>query len=268
LVFSSIMNYKFVFVVVLKTIIITVTAQTTTTTTTTTTKTTTATTTTPTTSPSDSDSIEIPPATSGVNISRKVLYMSGFGVKRAEQVEGVKRIQKLKDYSKRYKMVDILLQNLFKVLLSAKVQVIEMGYIPGEEFPEAQEHLDALGHVLENVALFGDLILRVPDVTHKLYNKKEQGEWRVAMNWGFMFANATGVFEGSHATLLHLAAQELEIIPREENYINPYREAEIKARKKEELEAEEKRKKKKEEKKKKKKAKRKGPRLGGGAGEL
>merc|ERR1712096_137565 len=148
-------------------------------------------------------------------ISRKNLYMSGFSIKRAEQIAGVKRIQSLKDYSKQYKMVEVVLNNLFKVLMNAKLVVMEMGYIPGDEFPEEQDKLDALGHVFENVALFGDLILRCPDVTRKLYNAKSKQEWRVAMNWGFMFSNETGVFDGANAKGLHLAAQKLEVIPRE-----------------------------------------------------
>jgi len=209
-----------------------------------------------------------PPAQPQPKLSRKSLYKSGFGVKRAEQVEGVKRIQKIKDYSKQYKMVHILLNNLFKVLIKAKVAVVEMGYIPGDEFPEDQDKLDNLGHVFENVALFGDLILRCPDVTHKIYNLRSNQEWKVAMNWGFMFSNETGIFEGANAKLLKLAAQELDIIPREDSYVNPYREAEIKAREKEKLKMEEKMKEQQEGKKKrKKKARKKGPRLGG-SGEL
>lgn len=201
-------------------------------------------------------------------LSRKTLYMTGFGVKRAEQIEGVKRIRKMKDYSKQYKIVNILLNNLFKVLIKAKVAVVEMGYIPGDEFPDDQDKLDNLGHVFENVALFGDLILRCPDVTHKIYNLRSNQEWKVAMNWGFMFSNESGIFEGAHAKLLNLAAQELEIIPRDESYVNPYREAEIKAREMEKLKKEQKGGDKKDKKKKKKKAKKKGPRLGGSGGEL
>lgn len=29
-------------------------------------------------------------------------------------------------------------------------------------------YFSALGHVFENVAMFGDLVLRVPDITHKV----------------------------------------------------------------------------------------------------
>jgi len=210
------------------------------------------------------DKDRIPKKQNQTNLSRKGLYKYGFDVKRAEQREGVKRIQRIKDYSKRYKMVKTLVDKMFQILMAAKVKVTEMGYIPGEEFPEEQAKLDNLGHVFENVALFGDLILRCPDVTHKLYDSNQ--EWKVAMNWGFMFSNETGIFEGVNAKLLHLAAQELEMIPNEENFLNPYKEATLKAQEIEKLKMQEEQYKRKESKKKKKKKK--GPRLGGSSGEL
>ncbi|XP_057313813.1 coiled-coil domain-containing protein 134-like [Hydractinia symbiolongicarpus] len=201
------------------------------------------------------------------SLSRKELYKYGFKVKRGEQVEGIKRILKIGDYSKRYSMVKILLEKLFKVLISAKLKVTEGGYIPGDEFPDDQEKLDDLGHVFENVAFFGDLLLRCPDITHKLYDKNQ--EWKIAMNWGVVFSNETDIFTGANAVMLNLVAQELEIIPRDENYVNPYKEANIKAEQRKKQKEEERLKQQKEESKQKKKVKkRRGPRLGGSSQEL
>ena len=41
--------------------------------------------------------------------------MYGFKIKRAEQVEGVKRIAKMSDYAKKYAMIKVLLEKMFKV---------------------------------------------------------------------------------------------------------------------------------------------------------
>lgn len=41
--------------------------------------------------------------------------MYGFKIKRAEQVEGVKRIAKMSDYAKKYTMIKVLLEKMFKV---------------------------------------------------------------------------------------------------------------------------------------------------------
>ncbi|XP_004206188.1 coiled-coil domain-containing protein 134 isoform X1 [Hydra vulgaris] len=200
-------------------------------------------------------------------LSRKELYKYGFRLKRNEQVEGVKRILMMEDELKRSAMVKILLDKIFKVVEKAKTLVEESGYVPGDEFPEDQKYLDALGNVFENVALFGDLLLRCPDITHKLYDKNT--EWRVTMNWGVVFSNESGLFDDAEK-FLNLVAQELEIIPRDPNYINPYKEATIKATQKKK-EAEENKKRKEIENKKKKKTlkkNKKGPRLGGSSGEL
>uniref|UniRef100_A0A7M6DR17 Coiled-coil domain-containing protein 134 n=2 Tax=Clytia hemisphaerica TaxID=252671 RepID=A0A7M6DR17_9CNID len=202
-----------------------------------------------------------------LNITKKELYKYGFQVKRAEQIEGVKRIMKIDNYEKQFKMVKLLVEKLFNVLSTAKVQVTEFGYIPGGEFPDDQSQLDALGRVFENVAMFGDLILRLPDITHKLYDKNQ--EWKVIMTWGVFMANESGIFEGSNEQLLDLMSQELNITPRGEDYINPYKEE---TRRKEEARKEKEKLKKERQAEQKKKAKRdkrknrKGPKLGGGGG--
>lgn len=41
--------------------------------------------------------------------------MYGFKIKRAEQAEGVKRIAKMSDYAKKYEMIKVLLEKMFKV---------------------------------------------------------------------------------------------------------------------------------------------------------
>ena len=41
--------------------------------------------------------------------------MYGFKIKRAEQVEGVKRIAKMSDYAKKNAMIKVLVEKMFKV---------------------------------------------------------------------------------------------------------------------------------------------------------
>lgn len=43
------------------------------------------------------------------------------------------------------------------------------------------------------------------------------------INWAIGFGHATGFYDSTTTELIHLASQELGIIPREENYVNPYR---------------------------------------------
>jgi len=54
-----------------------------------------------------------------------ILDKYGFQVKRAEQVEGVKRVMQINDYGKQSKMVKILVDKLFIVSISIKLYFIK-----------------------------------------------------------------------------------------------------------------------------------------------
>lgn len=149
------------------------------------------------------------------------IYRAIFKQKRAEQTLAAESILKLNDYSKQYKMVEIVLEKLFTVLEDAKVKVTASSYIPGQAFPTEKSELEALANVLENTALFGDILLRLPDITYKVYTKSR--EWELLARWSLSFCNETQIYDETDSKLLHLMAQELRLVPRDPNYINPYR---------------------------------------------
>lgn len=158
---------------------------------------------------------------STIKDTKMLVYRAVFKEKRAQQVVAADSILKLADYSKQYKMVEIVLEKLFKVLQDARVKVTESGYIPGQAFPTEQAQLEALANVLENTALFGDILLRLPNVTHEVYRKSK--EWELLARWSVSFCNETKVYDETDSKLLHLMAQELRLVPRDPNYINPYK---------------------------------------------
>jgi len=153
--------------------------------------------------------------------TKMLVYRAIFKQKRSEQTFAAESILKLGDYSKQYHMVEIVLEKLFKVLQDARIKIMESGYIPGQAFPTEQAQLEALGNVLENTALFGDILLRLPDITYKVYSKSN--EWKLLARWSVSFCNETKVYDGTDSKLLNLMAQELRLVPRDPNYINPYR---------------------------------------------
>jgi len=188
--------------------------------------------------------------------TKMLIYRAVFKQKRAEQTFAAESILKLADYTKQYKMVEIVLGKLFKVLQDGRVKITESGYIPGEAFPTDQAHLEALANILENTALFGDILLRLPDITYKVYSKSK--EWELLARWSVSFCNETQVYDETDSKLLNLMAQELRLVPRDPNYINPYRKSankeEMKTEKNKQEDVSKKSKKKKEKKKR-------GPRL-------
>ncbi|XP_060083787.1 coiled-coil domain-containing protein 134-like [Ylistrum balloti] len=192
----------------------------------------------------------------GGNLSPIDMYRSLFEKHRVMQLDAVKSIQTFGDYAQRHQLVKIMIQQLFKVLGEGKVNLTEWGYMPGDPFPVNTTIRDSMSKVLENVAMFGDLVLRLPDITHEIFDKNK--EWHLILGWGVWFCNESKIFQGNSAKLLSLMAQEVNLIPKEENYVNPFKNENMM---KEQMRFKDSKPK---SKAKKKKERKKGPRLSGG----
>jgi hypothetical protein len=64
--------------------------------------------------------------------------------------------------------------------------------------------IPALSNIAENTAFFGDLILRLPDITHNIFDRKK--DWNILLGWSIGFCNSTGLFHGNDGKLLHLVS--------------------------------------------------------------
>lgn len=60
----------------------------------------------------------------------------------------------------------------------------------------------AFSKVVENTAMFGDLVLRLPDVVHGLFDKNT--EWNSLIGWCVWFSVESKVFDGGSEKLLNL----------------------------------------------------------------
>lgn len=149
------------------------------------------------------------------------LFKKLFTRRRSEHNEAVKRIQKIESYEKRYKMLSVLVENVYNVI-DANRQFLEKGkFDPNVLFQENPEVKDALSGILENTALFGDVVLHFPDIMQRIL--KHQSTWHSLMKWSFSFVSQMRhLLDKSTFTRLHLAEQELNFIPRNSDYVNPY----------------------------------------------
>jgi len=78
--------------------------------------------------------------------------------------------------------------------------------------------------VLENVAFAGDILLRLPDISHALLRENSAGgQWRQLLEWGVLFCNDTMIFSGKQSLLLKAIAQELNLADHDPDYVNPYK---------------------------------------------
>ncbi|XP_047119610.1 coiled-coil domain-containing protein 134-like isoform X6 [Schistocerca piceifrons] len=109
-----------------------------------------------------------------------------------------------------------------RVIQNSRVTLESSGYVPGlSSFPKNEELLNALANILENTALFGDILLHLPEISTKILDSNN--EWRVMFEWSLNFANQSQLLDSSTRKLIDLVSMELNITERHPDYINPYR---------------------------------------------
>lgn len=96
-------------------------------------------------------------------------------------------------------------------------------FIPGvSDFPMDENVRDALSNIIENTAMFAELILRFPDRT--VAKLKTNNIWNVLLQWGIAYCyQVKYLLDESTIKVLSLASQELNHVPRDPGYVNPYR---------------------------------------------
>lgn len=150
------------------------------------------------------------------------IYRKLFETKRKDQMHALKNMIELNDINQQYKIIDIMLKGLFKVLEDSKSILIGADVQADGPLPHDEKLKDAYSHIVENTAFFGDVALRFPKIVHYYYDRNSN--WNNLIRWGISFCNQTGVFdEGPHTHLLNLMAQELGINEKSPDYKNPFK---------------------------------------------
>ncbi|XP_001608011.2 coiled-coil domain-containing protein 134 [Nasonia vitripennis] len=166
------------------------------------------------------------PARENLNSVNRELFKRLFVKRRKEHLEAVRNLRQMDSYERQYKMINVLADKMFDLIESKKPLL--------ENFTEADlrsvsfavdaknDVQDAISSVLENVALFGDVVLNLPDITQRIL--KTQPRWNATMRWSFDFLNRTkDLLDKSTLEMIELALQELNITDRSPNYFNPNR---------------------------------------------
>nr|XP_009663648.1 PREDICTED: coiled-coil domain-containing protein 134 [Struthio camelus australis] len=136
------------------------------------------------------------------------IYKKLFEVKRKDQMNALKNLIELNDVNQQYKIIDIMLKGLFKVLEDSRAVLIAADVPPDGPFPQDEKLKDAYSHVVENTAFFGDVVLRFPKIVHHYFDRNSN--WNNLIRWGIGFCNLTGVFEqGPHSQVLGLVRPSL-----------------------------------------------------------
>ena len=144
-----------------------------------------------------------------------------FKEKRRQQISAVKTLQSFGKYEQKYSMISNIFGKLFEVEEKAKQSIEDSEYVLGADLPKEEAVLEALSQIVENCAFFGDIVLRLPDISHRVL--RDNHKYESLYKWCISFSMATDLCDKNTQKMFDLLAQELELIPKNESYVNPYK---------------------------------------------
>ncbi|KAL7286092.1 hypothetical protein TKK_0019608 [Trichogramma kaykai] len=157
----------------------------------------------------------------------KKLYKRLFVQRRKEHAKAVQSIEKMSKYELRYNMVNIVLDTIIEVIESRRLllngvtddQLTRTTFMNATNEEDA-EFVEAISNVLENAALFAEIVWKQPDMARLFFKIKEKLSETIGWSFGLV-ERCRFLLDDATLEKIHLASQELEIIEREPGYSNP-----------------------------------------------
>ncbi|KAH1019959.1 hypothetical protein HUJ04_009700 [Dendroctonus ponderosae] len=156
------------------------------------------------------------------------LYKKLLKRRRAEQLAVIKGFQESAKYDQAAQTISALGERVFPIIQDSRAVMESSPFIPGvSDFPLDENIRDALSSIIENTAMFSELILRFPDRSVAML--KTNNIWNVLLQWAISYCyQVKYLLDESTIKVLSLASQELNHVPRDPGYVNPYRRAQQK----------------------------------------
>lgn len=153
---------------------------------------------------------------------KKRLHKKVFKEKRLKHQEAVQRIVDLNDTGKQKEMVSILVNKMFEMLTTSLGGLVKAQAETKDTntLQYNQDFLNDISTVIENTALTVDLALHFPKIFMKIYNK--QPNWKDILKSSIDLTIRSGVIDEETEKGINLMRQEVHLVPREANYVNPY----------------------------------------------
>eukprot|EP00040_Diaphanoeca_grandis_P021665 m.115667 g.115667 ORF g.115667 m.115667 type:complete len:265 (-) comp28439_c0_seq1:285-1079(-) len=163
-------------------------------------------------------------------------YLIQFKHKRKDQVLAAESLVSRGDYAAQYKLTKVLLDEVFKTLRQAEINLTDVDLDELPALPVKHNAVfESLVNVWESTALFGDICLRLPDITHRMINNHKLRLRLIA--WAVAMCRKTPVYNDVQTKQLDLIMQETKLADVvDENYENPFSEAVIRKNQNEMLE--------------------------------
>ena len=153
------------------------------------------------------------------------LCLQLYKQKRFEQLGAVKQLLDMPE-ERRNSMVRSVVEKITQVTLEARrgleVKGFNVGQVFDVGFPEDdEESKNALALILENAAFLGDVLLRFPDEVGAIFSAHP--EWKAHFEWCLDFMSRSRLVDEATERMMKLVMQELRLVERDENFVNPYR---------------------------------------------
>jgi hypothetical protein len=150
-------------------------------------------------------------------------YIARLRTKRVQQMAIAEELLQKGEYERRYELTKVLLDEMFKTIRKAQrtLEKVDMAAHPAIPMDNATL-LNAVLTVWENTAFLTDLVLRLPDIVHLQVDRHPVRP--AVAKWALETCLKSPVYaDDVLAKPLRLALQELDLVPRDPSYINPYR---------------------------------------------
>ena len=154
--------------------------------------------------------------------SENKIYEQLLRGKIKEQSVAIKSILTIKENNKQIYLLNELLKNINKVMVASQKKLQSKKYTPKKQhLPSDNELRESSSIIIENTAFISELSLYFPDFIKKNFAK--DANFRTLYTWAYNFSKSFSFYDAQTTKMLNLAAQELEIIQREDNFKNPYK---------------------------------------------
>lgn len=174
----------------------------------------------------ESGSIEVADSTDKMSAKSHEKMLQGykelFALKRKQQISTAETLVNKDGYSKQYKLTKVLVDEIFKTLRNAQNNLTNVNSTELSEFPvENKTVLDSLINVWENTAFLGDMLLRLPDICHRMIDGHKV---RMAVvQWSIAQCFKSPVYSKILQKHLELMQQEMKTADElDPNYENPF----------------------------------------------
>lgn len=142
-----------------------------------------------------------------------------FMLKERQHFEAVETMKKFQRYEQKYEMLLLIFGKIFNAMEASKATIENSEYILGGDLPTGTV-LESILHTLDNCAFFSKLILKLPAMSDRILKKNNQ--WSHLYKWCLTFSISANLVDDTSLKMLNLAAQQLNVVPKDEDFVNPY----------------------------------------------